>query len=407
MRVLVISAAFPPVRAGEADHALHLCRNLAHAGLDVHVLTSASNTSSEDLCSVHPIMTNWSWRDLPRLGRFLKECSPDSIMLIYSHWIYMDHPMITFAPTVSKRFLKHVPFVTQFEVEHGARMENASLGPRLIRKSIKQWSGPAEVDWEYGTLLRDSDTVIVLSDDFRKKFSQLLPSVNEKTVLVPPPPIMKLSPDNNGETRGLGRASLGVGSNEFLLAYFGYIYEEKGVDVLLQALAKVSKERNNVRLVIIGGTQDDSQHDDSYSDKLYLLADSLGISEKVIWTGEYPADSDFASVCLRSADACVLPFDRGVTLNRSSFAAAVAHGLPTITTRGDSLESQFDDRRQVLLCPPKNPDALASLINELISDSQLQRELSAGALELADKWFSWNRALNVTIAALKGERITV
>jgi len=38
MKVLLITAAFPPMRAGEADHALNLSRQLGRKGLDVHVL---------------------------------------------------------------------------------------------------------------------------------------------------------------------------------------------------------------------------------------------------------------------------------------------------------------------------------------------------------------------------------
>jgi glycosyltransferase involved in cell wall biosynthesis len=406
MRVLVISAALPPMRAGEADHALHLCRNLAKSGLEVHVLTTKGIDCAETLFKVHSITADWSWRDLPRFGKFLKTCAPDGILLIYSGWIYKDHPMITFAPTLAKRLLPHVPFVTQFEFEYGANLNNISFLARLIRKVIKQWVGPAGVDWEFGTLLRDSDTVIVLSENYRKKFSQHLPHVNEKTVMLPPPPLLNLAPDNNGETRRLGRNDLGIKSDEFLLAYFGYVHHYKGLDVLLKAVNIISKERSNVRLVIIGGTEDDfSQQDGSYSREMATLTVTLGISEKIIWTGKYAADSDYASVCLRSADACVLPYDKGVTLNRSSFAAAVAHGLPTITTKGETLEPQFIDRKNVLLCPSKDHIALADVINELIGSPELQSNLKCGALELANEWFSWDKVVEFTTAALKGSRL--
>ena len=40
LKLLFISAAFPPMRAGEADHAYHLCRHLAKRGVEVHVLTT-------------------------------------------------------------------------------------------------------------------------------------------------------------------------------------------------------------------------------------------------------------------------------------------------------------------------------------------------------------------------------
>jgi hypothetical protein len=116
MRLLVISAAFPPFRAGESDHALHLCRRLADRGLDVHLLTTKRSVHTAHLAfKVYPLMRDWSWLDLPRLLNFLKSCSPDAVLLMYIGWIYNDHPMITFAPTISRALLPGVRFVTQFE----------------------------------------------------------------------------------------------------------------------------------------------------------------------------------------------------------------------------------------------------------------------------------------------------
>ena len=34
---------------------------------------------------------------------------------MYIGWIYDSHPMVTFAPTVARKLLPSVPFVTRFE----------------------------------------------------------------------------------------------------------------------------------------------------------------------------------------------------------------------------------------------------------------------------------------------------
>src|SRR5439155_19882693 len=104
MRVLIITAAFPPMRiAGESDHALHLCLNLADAGLDVHVLTTQGNiTIDHPQITVYPVMRNWSWPELPRLVRCIRRCSPDALVLLYGSGPHNYHPMITFVPTISK-----------------------------------------------------------------------------------------------------------------------------------------------------------------------------------------------------------------------------------------------------------------------------------------------------------------
>jgi glycosyltransferase involved in cell wall biosynthesis len=139
----------------------------------------------------------------------------------------------------------------------------------------------------------------------------------------------------------------------------------------------------------------------NYLPELRQLTRSLGLDGNVIWSGYYPTDSDLASVYLKAADACVLPFDDGVMLNRSSFAGAVAHGLPTITTRGEILENPFKDGENVLLCKPMDPASLAAAIERLMNDRDLRMRLSSGAMSLAREWFSWERAIDRTLETFK------
>ena len=94
---------------------------------------------------------------------------------------------------------------------------------------------------------------------------------------------------------------------------------------------------------------------------------------------------------------CVLPFNDGVRLNNSSFAVAASHGLPIVTTLGDSLESPFLDGENVRLCLPKNPVALAAAITELAHSPDMRKRLAAGARRLAESHFSWDRTIDATL----------
>jgi len=193
-----------------------------------------------------------------------------------------------------------------------------------------------------------------------------------------------------------------VQPDHFLIAYFGYIYANKGVETLLRAFQIVSSQRSNVRLMMIGGSIGPSNNP-SYAQEIYELGKTLGITDKMIWTGAYASDSDEASMYLYAADTCVFPFTEGVTLNRSSLGAAATHGLPIITTKGATVETPFIHQKNVLLCPPQDPQSLARAINSLISCSELRQQLRVGALELAHEWFSWEKAVEHTIKALKNE----
>jgi glycosyltransferase involved in cell wall biosynthesis len=301
--------------------------------------------------------------------------------------------MITFVPTLSKALLPAATFVTQFEnVSPQPRL--ASLLARAIRKglSLRVQLGA------FGTLLRDSDRLIVLSSHQRQTLCKQFPAVESKSICIPPPPLMFMSEDNEA-SRQRGRETLGVQPDDFLLVYFGYIYPQKGVATLLEAFHSVASRRSQIRLIMVGGSVAVPSRPD-YGHELSALSKQLGIDDKVIWTGAYASETEEGSVYLRAADVCVLPFNDGVRLNNSSFAAAAAHGLPIITTQGAMIELPFMHQQNVFLCPPQNPEAMAAAIETLMDSPDLRQRLRIGAIELAQEWFSWESAIERTIATL-------
>jgi glycosyltransferase involved in cell wall biosynthesis len=397
MKVLVI-APFPPYKAPEADHAFGLCEQLADQGLDVDVITQQGSVASRHpRVTVHPIMRKWSWSELPRLARTMRRCSPDAVLLFFLYWAY-DHPMITFVPTVAKRLLPRAQFVTLFE-EAEADSSRTPFLARAVRKVMKLWAGSKDVDYGLGTLLRDSDCCIVVSDLIRAALEKCSPNLNGKAVLIPAPSLLRICPDGNGMARQRKRECLGVAPDDYLLAYFGYIYRGKGLETLLKAFLAVTKKRSNVRLIMVGGTAT-AVGSPAYAQGLREMTSQMGLDDKVTWIGGYEWDSEEPSHCLHAADICVLPFDGGVSIHNSSFAGVAAHGLPTITTRGAVLDEPFVHEENVYLCPPRDCEAMAAAIELLLEKPELRDHLSTGILSFADEWFSWKRATERTMATL-------
>lgn len=401
MKVLVISAAFPPQRSGEATNAFHICEQLAARGLEVHVLTSRRDDSrSAPGITVHSVMPDWSWSSVPTLVRFLRGCAPDAVYLMYLGWTYDFQFMSTFLPTIVKRTLGDVPVVTRFENIGGAGPQTNSRLSRLIRKGVATLARRGPVDYHFGTLLRDSDAVVLLSARHQALLEGHHAGVGDKCVLIPPPSNMRMS-EAGGACRARGRQALGVADEEPLIAYIGFIYPGKGIETLLHGFAHVTRERPNARLAVIGGSLEREFPDHpSYLEQLQELSRTLGVAERVLWTGAYSSDSDQASTYLRAADVCALPFDTGVKLNNSSFSSAAAHGLPIVTTYDEHLEPQFVHADNVWLCPPKSPDALAQAIATVIDDESMSRRLRQGSLRLAEEWYSWPAAVDKTLALL-------
>jgi polysaccharide biosynthesis protein PslF len=404
VKILIISAAFPPMHAGEASNAYFLAKRLADRKVEAHVLTTEGNTGGTDSgITVHPIMRNWSWRDMFRMRAFLQRCSPDAVLLMYLGKMYGYHPMITFAATISKHVLPQVPFVTRFENVFGeSDPAKFSWFSRGVRRTVIQWAGPSNVAYSEGTILRDSDHLIFLCERHRDELTKNRPAVHHKARIIPPPPNMSLCSVSPATARQRGRQKLGLSSESFVIAFLGYIYPAKGVDTLLRAFERICRRRSDVRLLFIGGRNDlDVAVDVAYLNTVEALSRELQIDDKITWTGAFNPEGEEASLYLYAADVCALPFVEGAQMNNSSLGSVAVHGIPIITTKGKRIEAPFRDRENVWLCPPHDPDALAGAIDSLITIPELRERLSRGATKLAQEWFSWESALDRTMQSLQ------
>ncbi len=403
MKILVISGAFPPRKVAEADYALHLCTNLVARGIETEVLSTIESSSAGNFSfKVHATMRDWSWWDFPRFSKCLKRFAPDVILVNYVSFIYNYHPMVTFGPTFFKVLFQNGIVVTIFHDADGSEPQRCGFAERGLRKGVTLWAGTHEVDYNFGTLLRDSDHVVVGSVRDKVALINRFPRLEQKCFLIPPPPSLVLSRAENGLARKRGREMLRLNSKEFVVAYFGYIRPSKGIEVLLQALQILRLRGHVLSLILVGGTVDDPMSDGvKYRRDLQKMCIRLGVEDSIRWTGGYRWDSEEASLYLRAADICALPFDYGAYLAHGSIGVAAIHGLPIITTRPEQGDDSLLDQENVLFCPPRNSTRLATAIELLLVNADLRERLGRGAIRLAEEWFSWGKATDRLIQTFK------
>jgi glycosyltransferase involved in cell wall biosynthesis len=406
MRVLVISA-FPPEPAPEAAHAFHIAKHLVESGLSVHVLCKrGSGSVSRDDIVVHPVIKRWDWSDLPALIRCIRSCRPDVVLLIYVDWVFGRHPMITFLPTIVRAVLPNTPCVTQFE-NMAANEQWRSIGARILRKIAAIWAGQRDLHWAFGALLRDSDHVICLSSPHRARAVRIFPDVEEKSIVLPPPPLIHFCSDPPDVARKRAREAIGVAEDDFVWVYWGYIYAGKGIETLLRAFRIASQRNSNLRLLLVGGMLEVPTEISSsdYFRMVKSLPDVLGIADKVIWTGGFSWDSEAGSLFLHAGDACVLPLDWGITLNNSSLAAASTHGLPVIGTElHQGRDEMLVHGQNVYLVQPRDPAMLAEAMELITECASLRERLRDGIRKLAEKWHRWGPMIDRLIAVLQSAR---
>jgi FkbM family methyltransferase len=394
MKVLIISA-FPPEPAPEANHALHISECLAKSGFTVHVLCrTGSIAPTQENIFVHPVIHDWSWSDLHRIRKYVRACRPDVVLLLYLGWTYNHQPMITFLPTICQTVLPGVPCIVQFE-NIDVELPPRSFVSRTLRKAIELWAGGKEVHPLFGTLLRDSSRIILLSSPHRDRLARQYRLVLEKSDIIPPPPLIRRCSDHPADARKDIRQAIGCSPDDFVLMYWGYIYPSKGVEILLEAFQIVCRHNSSLRLLVVGGELDfptttERMSCSDYFQMVRQLPEKLGIAERVTWTGNFNWDSDTGSRYLYAADACVLPLDYGVTLNNSSLAAASTHGVPVIGTELlEGWDEALEHGRNIYLCPPRNPEMLAHAIRLVTENTEIRERLRVGIQHLAQEWHQW------------------
>ena len=78
---------------------------------------------------------------------------------------------------------------------------------------------------------------------------------------------------------------------------------------------------------------------------------------------------------------------------------AMAHGRPVVATRVGGLLDLVVDGETGITVPPRDPAALRSALERLLSDPELRRRLGAAGRERARTRFSWENVTDATLAA--------
>lgn len=399
-RVLVISAAFPPMVAGESESTIQHCRALAAAGHEVHLLTTQrQNITQDQSFTVHATIKRWDWSEARELKRVVRAVKPQAVLLVFASWNYRYHPMISYAASMVKRIVPDCRFVTRMEWSMGTLASEHGLGTRLMRW-WKAWRHRG--DYGYGTLLRESDAVTVMCDEHEQKVAAIDPSVSEKLLRVPPLLLIRQAEAPTWEQRRNIRASLGVtDEQQTLLAYFGLIAPGKGLESLLRAMSELRTKGQDVKLVMIGGVTERPDHQ-AFAQRLQQLCRDMNLGSSVRWTGGFEFESMQPSQWLWVSDMAVLPWEQGARLNNSTLAAVSAHRLPIITTMPP--EGQTDSELLVpdrmIHLPPGQVGRMVEAIDRVIQDAGLRRRLTVGSSQLFKQAYDPAITLPRTMAAM-------
>jgi glycosyltransferase involved in cell wall biosynthesis len=306
-----------------------------------------------------------------QVSQVVDEIQPDVVHIQYQTAAFNLHPAINLLP----RFLKGRGRPPQFALTfHDLRV------PYLFPKAGRlRWRSNLE-------LARRSDCVIVTNAEDRERlqaYTDLAGKLSEIPIganIQPDPP--------TGFDRHQQRARWGVGPQDLLLCYFGFLNASKGAEELMMAVAYLAARSAPVHLLMIGGQVGASDPTNlAYLEQVRTLISDQGIDDRVHWTGFTEASQ--VSANLLASDMAVLPYRDGVSFRRGSLMAALAHGLPMVSTQPAVTIPEIVPGENMWLAPARSPEALAQAIEHLWNDSDLRQRLGAGSASLA-RLFAWS-----------------
>jgi glycosyltransferase involved in cell wall biosynthesis len=383
MKVCLISGEFRPMQGGVGDFTYEMGQALRGLGAVVTVLTStaAGPPRDEDGLRVEPRLQRWGWDSWRTIIRTAEELETDVLNIQYQAAAYGMHPAINLLPLRLRARKQRPKIVVTF---HDLKV------PYLFPKAghIRWWAVLALARW--------SDAVIVTNAEDLETLASY--SLSPALYLIPIGSNIEPAPPADYD-RDVWRARWGVGPEDTLLSYFGFLNESKGGEILMRALNGVVKKGYRARLLMVGGKWGSSDPTNvAYAQRVEALIDELGLSERVVWTGYTPQEE--VSANLLASDICVLPYRDGASFRRGSFMAALIHGLPIVTTRPNAHPSpllpSLRDGQNMLLVPPDDAAALAEAIARLADSPELRQRLGQGAKEMS-KAFGWDSIAEKTL----------
>lgn len=371
LRVGLISPVFPHpkggVYVGIERHALELTRWLRRAGCSVTVFTTFWN-GGMDGDSFETMIIRRAPDISQKVGRYAA--------LFDLHYLSWGRGLMKFRENLSQCDVLHslaplscsrdLTAAGQPLVTHFHHFEAITRPRELLHKPFHYWLE--------NHAYRHSTLVAALS---RHSAAALMNAFHIPTgqIRIIPDGVDLTSFSAQSERRSGPPTILCVGSHE----------RRKGHVYLLRALDRLKKEGLGFRLISVGAGPE--------TRGLKALARELGLESRVDFIGYLRPDSVELPKIYGRADLLVHPsLEEGFGM---VLVEALASSIPVIATRVGAIPEVVGDAG--LLVAPKDPEALAGAIREVLTDANLASTLGRNGRARAEALFGWRSVIKRTL----------
>ncbi|MBB6450390.1 glycosyltransferase involved in cell wall biosynthesis [Geomicrobium halophilum] len=334
MRILVISNMYPsPSSPAFGIFVKNQVEGLQAEGMDLTV--AAIRDPRTEKWNVLKKYLRWVTHSLLRFTR--------NYDLVHAHYAFPSGWLARLHYRIRK-----VPYIVTV---HGGDLNKMAQKGSFFKKQTKR-------------ILEDAAHVITVGPDLYKEVTSKYNIPEERVSLL-----------NMGVDRSIfyprinERNPFQTNRQQKHLLFVGNLIKEKGIEELLSAVARMYYDGQNVRLHLVGAPKSND-----YEQKLHEFVQTLGLEECVQFHG--PKSQDDVARYMTYADLFILPSHiEGFGLVALE---SMACGTPVVASRTGGLPFLLSGGAGTL-AEPQNIDSLTSAIDEVLSNSEVQKcQINAG-----------------------------
>lgn len=222
--------------------------------------------------------------------------------------------------------------------------------------------------------LRRASAAVCWSEGLRKSVQPLLRSGAHCEVIVVGVDHGLFNQRNN---KLPDRQRFGLSAEDIVIASPRLFWERCNIDVIVEAVARVSRRLPNIRLLLLLYRASDFPE---YPHHIQQMVARLGIEKNVVFVPPVPYQD--MPTLFNAADCTVsIPINDGTPM---SVVESMACGTPVVVQDQPDLDpGVFKHEENVLRVQPRDPEAVASAIIRIITDIALRTHLMENGLNLS------------------------
>lgn len=372
----IITGEYPPQPGGVSDYTYLLAEALADAGEDVHIWSpSKYRTACASLrIEVHPLPSYFGIRWLFALQRGLAKCSMRERILLVQYvphmygWKSMNLAFCCWLALQHKAKFWVMFHEVAFPFRKGQPWKHHILA--LVHR-LMAW-----------IILRSASRSFTSTDAYRHLLTRLAPSASVDILRIFSNVPFTRSADLTNRLKLQERPG---GPVVGVFSSFG-----DQICQLLETTLPTLLDKSGLRVLLIGPGHGFINR---FSERFPMFEDRVRTIGRVnaLEAGPY----------FQSCDVLLQLYPEGASLAHGTFVAALASGVPVITTHGSSTGPLLETSGAVAFSDPR-PRAIRETILNLLADPAAAHQLGAAGRRLYDNHFD----IGVTLAVLSGGRLT-